>query len=74
MVVVFFVLELLILIVIYFHLFRNIVTSADRCLMRFLTILLWIPAGPFILLFYILRDIIRFSKLLCKMSEAEEEK
>lgn len=74
MILLFVVVELLILIVVYFKMFPSIMKSADKCTLRFLTLLIWLPFGVFILLFFIGKDMVNFIKLLCKMSEAEDEK
>ena len=74
MILLFVVVELLILIVVYFKMFPSIMKSADKCTLRFLTLLIWLPFGVLILLFFIGKDMVNFIKLLCKMSEAEDEK
>ena len=74
MILLFIVVELLIMLVVYFKMFPSIMKSADKCTLRFLTLLIWLPFGIFILMFFIGKDVVNFVKLLCKMSEAEDEK
>ncbi len=74
MVLLFIMLELFILAIDYFKMYPIIMKSADKCTLRFVTLLLWLPFGPFILLFFIGKDVISFVKLLCKVSEAEDER
>ncbi len=74
MVLAFILFELFFAVIDYFKMFQNILKSADRCSIRFVSFIIWLPFGIFILIYYTCKDTVHLVKLLCKMSEAEEEK
>ena len=67
--VLFIIFEIVCIICVYFKMIGSIIKSADRCVLRFVTILIWIPFGGLIMIGFMMIDLARLFKLLGKMNE-----
>ena len=56
------------MIFVYFKMIGSIIKSADRCVLRFVTMLIWIPFGWPIMFGFLIFDLVSLFKLLGKMN------